>query len=60
MGELFSIKDLQERFGLKRTAMFKLRQDPTFPTAVTPISCHPRYRRCDVERWEEQNKKLYI
>jgi hypothetical protein len=59
MGELFSIKDLQERFSLKRTAMYKLRLNPTFPAAVTPISCHPRYRKSDVERWEEQNKTLY-
>jgi len=57
MGELFSIKDLQERFGLKRTATYKLRQQEGFPRSVTPISSHPRFRKSEILAWETHNQQ---
>jgi predicted DNA-binding transcriptional regulator AlpA len=59
MGELFSIKDLQERFGLKRTATYKLRQSKGFPLSVTPSSSQPRFRLSEIEAWETQNQQVY-
>jgi predicted DNA-binding transcriptional regulator AlpA len=59
MGELFSIKDLQERFSLKRTAMYKLRQSKGFPLSITPASTHPRFRISEIEAWETQNQQVH-
>lgn len=59
MGELFSIKDLQERFGLKRTAMYKLRKSEGFPLSVTPICSHPRFRKSEIVAWETRNQQEY-
>jgi predicted DNA-binding transcriptional regulator AlpA len=59
MGELFSIKDLQKHFNLKRTATYNLRKLKGFPLSVTPSSSHPRFRISEIEAWETQNQQVY-
>jgi predicted DNA-binding transcriptional regulator AlpA len=59
MGKLFSIKDLQERFGLQRTAMYHLRKSVGFPLSVTPSCSHPRFRKSEIEAWETQNQQVH-
>jgi predicted DNA-binding transcriptional regulator AlpA len=59
MEELISIRDLQERFNLKRTAMYKLRKAENFPRSVTPSSCHPRFRTSEILAWESQNQLIH-
>lgn len=59
MRSLVSIKDLQECFGLKRTAMYKLRKSSGFPQSVTPNCSHPRFRRSEVEAWMTQNQQVH-
>jgi hypothetical protein len=56
MGELFSIRDLQNRYHLQRTAMYKLRTSDGFPSSVTPSFTHPRYRESDILAWETKNQ----
>lgn len=59
MGKLFSIKDLQERFGLQRTAMYHRRMSKGFPLSVTPSCSHPRFRQSEIEAWETQNQQVH-
>jgi predicted DNA-binding transcriptional regulator AlpA len=59
MISLVSIKDLQESFGLKRTAMYNLRKSDGFPLSVTPSCSHPRFRRSEVEAWMTQNQQVH-
>jgi predicted DNA-binding transcriptional regulator AlpA len=56
MGYLFvSIKELCERYSIKRTTCYAWRKEQSFPSPITPSNCNPRWRISDIERWETTN-----
>ena len=50
-----NIKDLCNRYGIKRTACYHWRKKGIFPAPITPPSCSPRWRLADIEQWESSN-----